>query len=194
VAKNSSSEQTDKENAIQLYYAIRDGIWYVPDASELAPQQLTASCVLERGTGHCVEKAIVLAACARALGIKTRLEFFDVKNHIASQKLLNHLRSDVFAFHGLTQLFIDGKWVKATPAFNAKLCKKFNVAPLEFDGETDSQFQEFDADGGQFMEYLHHYGTFDDMPRELFVGVLIYHYRHLFPPERIQEFLWDKML
>ncbi|MFT4682330.1 MAG: transglutaminase-like putative cysteine protease [Flavobacteriales bacterium] len=194
VAKNSSPTQSEKENSIQLYYAIRDGIWYDPNTSGLAPDQLTASYVLERGTGHCVEKAVVLAACMRALGIPAKLEFFDVKNHIASQKLLDRLRSDVFAFHGLTQIYLDGKWVKATPAFNAKLCEKFNVTPLEFNGETDSQFQEFDADGGKFMEYLHHYGTFDDMPRELFIGVLIKHYPHLFPQARIQEFLWDKML
>ena len=60
VAKNSSPEQTDKENSKQLYYAIRDGIWYDPDASGLAPQHLTASYVLERGTGHCVEKPVCL--------------------------------------------------------------------------------------------------------------------------------------
>lgn len=194
VANNSSPEQSDKENAIQLYYAVRDGIWYDPDASALAPEKLTASYILERGTGHCVEKSVLLAACARALGIPARLEFFDVKNHIASQKLLDLLQSDVFAFHGLTQLYIDGKWVKATPAFNAKLCEKFNVAPLEFDGETDSQFQEFDANGGKFMEYLHEYGTFDDLPRELFIGVLIKHYPHLFSQERIQAELWERML
>ena len=194
VAKNSDPEKSAKENAIQLYYAVRDGIWYDPDASGLAPEQLTASYVLDRGTGHCVEKAVILAACARAIGIPARLEFFDVKNHIASQKLLDHLQSDIFAFHGLTQLYIDGKWVKTTPAFNAKLCEKFSVVPLEFDGQTDSQFQEFDANGGKFMEYLHEYGTFDDMPRELFIGVLIKHYPHLFSLERIHEVLWERML
>ena len=188
---NSNESASEKENAIQLYYAVRDGLWYDPYDVKLAPEEMKASAILERGRGHCGEKATVLAACLRAIGIPARLEFADVKNHISAQKLLDTLQSDVFAFHGLTQVFLDGKWVKCTPAFNVELCEKFSVAALEFDGETDSIFQEFDAEGGKFMQYLNDHGTFPDFPRELFIGVLIYHYPHLFNPERIKMLLWN---
>ena len=46
--------------------------------------------------------------------------------------------TDLFVFHGYTELYLDGKWVKATPAFNLSLCTKFRVKPLEFDGRADS--------------------------------------------------------
>jgi transglutaminase-like putative cysteine protease len=101
---------------------------------------MQASFILNRGDGHCVDKAILLAACARAIGIPARLEFADVRNHISTQKFIDLLKSDVFAMHGITQLFIDGEWTKATPAFNKELCSYFNVAPLEYTGEGASIF------------------------------------------------------
>lgn len=189
--KHTDESASEKENAISLYLAVRDGIWYDPYDLKLGKQEMKASSVLERGRGQCVEKACLLAAAAKAVGIPSRLEFADVKNHISSQKFLDILQSDVFAFHGLTQLYLDDKWVKCTPAFNVELCEKFKVAPLEFDGETDSIFQEFDSEGGIFMEYLTDYGAFPDMPRELFIGVAVKHYPHLFSPERLKNLFWE---
>lgn len=184
---------TEREKAVALYLAVRDGLWYDPYNIRLEPHEMRASAVIGRGRGYCGEKATVLAAVARAVGIAARLEFADVKNHISSPRLVEHLRSDVFAFHGLTQLFVDGKWVKATPAFNKELCAKFNVAPLDFNGMDDSVFHEFDG-GKKFMEYLHQHGTFDDLPREYFIGIMIKHYPHLFDPEAIKKLLWDWLL
>lgn len=181
---------TDSQKAARLYLAVRDGLWYDPYDIKLRPSEMTASAVIARGRGYCGEKATVLAAVARAVGIPARLEFADVRNHISSPRLVEHLRSDVFAFHGLTQLYIDGRWLKATPAFNKELCQKFHVAPLEFDGTQDSVFQEFDG-GTKFMEYLYGHGTFDDLPREYFIGVMIRHYPHLFPPEVMRLLLWE---
>ena len=190
---NSDESALEKNNAIQLYYAVRDGLWYDPYDLKLGPMEMKASAILARGKGHCVEKACLLAAACRAIGIPARLEFADVKNHISTQKFIDLLKSDVFAFHGLTQIYVDDNWVKCTPAFNVELCNKFNVSPLEFDGENDSVFQEYDADGGKFMEYIAQHGDFPDMPRELFIGVMIKHYPHLFTPERMRLLLWDKL-
>ena len=181
---------TDAEKSAQLYLAVRDKLWYDPYNIRLEPNEMRASAVIGRGKGYCGEKAVVLAAVARAVGIPARLDFADVKNHISSPRLVEHLKSDVFAFHGLTQLFVNGKWVKATPAFNKELCAKFNVAPLEFNGLEDSVFHEFDG-GVKFMEYLHQHGTFNDLPREYFIGTMIKHYPHLFNPEAIKTLLWD---
>ena len=62
------------------------------------------------------------------------------------------------------QMLIDGKWVKATPAFNKALCDRFGLKPLEFDGINDSLFHEFDQAGNRHMEYLHERGTYADVP------------------------------
>ncbi len=174
------TEADPKQQAIKLYYAIRDGFRYDPYHIDLSEEGLKASTMLARGSGYCVEKANLLAATARALGIPSRFGFADVKNHFTSEKLTAALRSDIFAFHGFTELYLDGKWVKATPAFNKGLCEKMGVAPLEFNGEEDSIFQPFSADGSQFMEYVHDHGLFNDIPREYFIETLRKHYPHMF--------------
>jgi len=90
------------------------------------------------------------------------------------------LKSDVFAMHGYTELFLNGRWVKATPAFNQGLCELFNVAPLEFDGVHDSVFHPFNRDGELLMEYLVDHGQFADVPETFFFQHLKKCYPHLF--------------
>lgn len=168
------------EKAVKLYYAVRDGFNYNPYNLDLSSEAMKASSLLKRNYGYCVEKACLLAACARVAGIPSRLGFARVRNHIATEKLEEILKTNVLVFHGFTELFLEGKWVKATPAFNKSLCEKLNVESLEFDGRTDSIFQSYNKEGNQFMEYLHDYGNFEDVPYELFISELIKHYPHLF--------------
>ena len=120
--------------------------------------------------GHCIDKANLLAACARRLGIPSRLHFANVRNHIGTQDLERFLGTSLLVFHGYVELHLEGKWVAATPAFNRELCEYLNVAPLEFDGRNDSIFQAYDRAGGRFMEYVRDYGAFPDIPFELMIG------------------------
>jgi transglutaminase-like putative cysteine protease len=173
------------EQAVKLYNAIRDGFLYNPFEVNLSDQGLKASDVLRRGYGYCVEKANLLAACARVLGIPSRFGFADVRNHVGTGRLAQVLRSDVFAFHGYAELFLEGKWVKATPAFNKTMCEKLQVKPLEFNGREDSIFQENDGPNGRFMEYLYDHGTFADIPQQYMIATLKKHYPHLFPKEEL---------
>jgi hypothetical protein len=53
------------------------------------------------------------------------------------------------------------------------------VDTIEFDGTGDAIFQEFDRKGNVFMEYLHDYGTFADMPYQMFLDELDKHYPHI---------------
>lgn len=190
--KHIGDATSDREKAVKLYYAVRDGFRYNPYQLRMKPSEVTASHLLEAKEGHCIDKAIFLAACARAVGIPSRLEFADVKNHISSEKFVEMLKSDIFAMHGITQLFIDGKWVKCTPAFNKELCALFNVDPLEFDGENDSMFHEFDKADNKFMEYVAYHGVFDDFPRDYFVGVMILNYPHIFNYESLRKLLAEE--
>jgi transglutaminase-like putative cysteine protease len=111
-----------------------------------------------------VPKAVVLAAVARAAGIPARLGFADVRNHLSTQRLRDTMKTDVFAWHGYTELWLDGAWRKATPAFNVELCDKFGLLPLEFDGVHDSLYHPFDRSGQRHMEYVAERGPFDDLP------------------------------
>jgi len=154
----------DRERAIALYYAVRDEIRYNPFLDFTSPEAFRASSVLAADQGFCVGKASLLAACARASGIAARVGFADVKNHLTSPRLAETMGSDLFVYHGYTDLYLDGKWVKATPAFNLALCERFRVKPLEFDGRADSIFHPFDQDNRRHMEYLRDRGTFADVP------------------------------
>jgi len=154
----------DRERAVALYYAVRDGVRYNPFLDFSDERAFRASVCLESGEGFCIGKAALLAACARAADIPSRVGFADVKNHLTTPRLAERMGSDLFIYHGFTELWLEGKWVKATPAFNLDLCRKFRVKPLEFDGRTDSIFHPFDEDERRHMEYLRERGSFADVP------------------------------
>jgi transglutaminase-like putative cysteine protease len=167
----------ERERAVSLYYAVRDEIRYNPFLDFRDREVFRASSVLEAGQGFCVGKASLLAACARAAGIEARVGFADVKNHLTTPRLAETMGSDLFVYHGYTEMRIDGKWVKATPAFNLALCTRFRVKPLEFDGREDSIFHPFDEDDRRHMEYLRDRGVYADVP----VDVIQQAFRHAYP-------------
>ena len=166
-ARQSAGQVNDPvEQAVRIYYAVRDGIRYDPYYPFYLPEHYRASRVLASGRGYCVCKASLLCALGRSLGIPSRVGFATVRNHLATKQLIEFLGSDLFVYHGYTDFFLDGKWVKATPAFNKELCLRHRVAPLEFNGREDSIFQPFNQENNRFMEYLDFHGTFDDIPVE----------------------------
>lgn len=154
----------EREAAVRLYYAVRDGIRYDPYTAGHLPGSLRASATLEARRGWCVAKAVLLAACCRARGIGARLGFADVRNHLSTARMRASMGTDVFYYHGYVHLRIEGRWVKATPAFNVELCEKMGLLPLEFDGRRDSLYHPFDREGKRHMEYLRDHGTFDEVP------------------------------
>lgn len=153
-----------RERAVRLYYAVRDGIRYDPYRIDLRVEGLRASSVLAAGRGWCVNKAVLLAAVCRAVGIPARLGYADVRNHLSTERLRQTMQTDVFHYHGYTSILLDGRWVKATPAFNLSLCERFGLHPLEFDGREDSIYHPFDLTGQRHMEYLAFRGEYDDVP------------------------------
>ncbi|MDP6352153.1 MAG: transglutaminase family protein [Alphaproteobacteria bacterium] len=165
-----------RERAVRLYYAVRDRIRYDPYDITCTAEGFRAGHCLEVGKGFCVTKAALLAAAARALAIPSRLGYGDVRNHLATPKLIELMGSDLFVFHGYTELFLDGAWVKATPAFNLSLCTRFGVRPLEFDGRTDSLFHPYDTAGRKHMEYVAHRGSFADVPFDQIMAAFAQHY------------------
>ncbi len=173
-------EKNKKKAILRLFYEIRDGIPYHFDSIGIKKELFIASNVIGVEGSFCVPKAVLLAAAARVIGVPSRLGFANVKNHLATDKVLEKLRTDLFVFHGYTEMFINDKWVKATPAFDKELCKKFNVRPLDFDGENDSVFQEVTESGDKYMDYLSDYGTFADLPFELMITSFKNAYPHLY--------------
>ncbi len=153
-----------REKAVALYYAVRDQIRYDPYDLRYSRDAMRAGSVLKKQSGYCVAKAVLLAAVGRSQGIPCRLGFADVTNHLSTDRLRTMMGTNLFVYHGYTEMYLDGSWVKATPAFNLSLCDKFGVLPLEFDGTSDSIFHPLDAHGRQHMEYVKDHGHFADLP------------------------------
>jgi transglutaminase-like putative cysteine protease len=178
--EENAQGSTALEVAVSLYYAVRDTIWYDPFNIRFDAAELAASRILDRKRGHCVDKAILYIAVCRAAQIPARLGLARVKNHMGTARLEEVLRSSVLNPHGFVEVYIGGKWVKCTPAFNQSLCEKLHVAPLEFNGVDDSVFQEFDGAGGGYMQYLNYHGTYAAVPLDELRRHMFEEYPHLF--------------
>ena len=164
-AKQTIEGEPDSGAAIlRLYSAIRDGIIYDPYVDLANPANYRASNVLAAGRAFCIGKSALLAASARVVGIPARVGYADVRNHLTSPRFYERAKTDTFIWHSYTELYLAGRWVKATPAFDRALCERLGLKTLEFDGKTDSLLQPFDRSGRQHMEYLNDRGAFADVP------------------------------
>lgn len=183
VIADAGKDEVDR--AVKLCYAVRDGIWYDPYYPFYLPEHYRASNILRSGRGFCISKAGLLCALGRACGIPSRVGFATVRNHLASRQLIEFLGSDLFVYHGFTEFYLEGKWVKATPAFNAELCKKHRVRPLDFNGQEDSVFQEYNMDQQKFMEYVGYHGTYEDIP----VNTIVAAWEQIYGKDRVRSWI-----
>ncbi|MHC1578256.1 MAG: transglutaminase-like domain-containing protein [Dehalococcoidia bacterium] len=147
-----------------LFYWVRDKIKYNPFVPLEIFEDYRASETLKRRVGFCVEKAAVLAAFARAVGIPARLHFADIRNYLVSTRLLEVMGTNLFSYHGYTELYIGRKWIKATPAFDLKMCRKNRIIPVEFDGQNNALFHSHNSDGKLHIEYVKDHGNRIDVP------------------------------
>ena len=173
------------EMAVHLYLAVRDGILYDPYSPFYLPEHYRASYVLKRGRSFCVPKVSLLCALARACGIPSRVGLADVRNHLTTKQLIEFMGSDLFVCHGFAELYLEGKWVKATPAFNKELCEKHHVPPLEFNGREDSLFQPYNSKKQKFMEYVAFRGVYADVP----VGEVVDAWKQAYGKDRINYWI-----
>jgi len=181
----------DVANAITLYQRVRDGIRYNPYALDMSPDAFLASTTLAAGQGWCVPKGILLAALCRAAGIPARVGYADVRNHLSTERLRATMKTDVFYYHGYTSIYLNERWVKATPAFNIELCEKFGLKPLEFNGLEDSLYHAFDVAGNRHMEYISDRGEYPDLPYEDMLVVFKQHYGDMLANSIADGARWD---
>ncbi len=163
---DEAGANTDRDKAVALFVAVRDGWRYDPYNTSHDREAFKASTVLTTDRNWCVPKSVLLVAACRAAGIPARLGFADVRNHLQSEKLRESMGTDLFVFHGYAEMWIDGAWRKASSAFNKELCEKFGTKVLDFDGHTDALMHPFDESGNRHMEYVNERGSFADMPLE----------------------------
>lgn len=154
----------ERDKAVRLFLAVRDGFRYDPYVSTGDKADYRASSVAASSSNWCVPKSVLLTAAARRAGIPARLGFADVRNHLTSEKLSAKMGTDLFYWHGYSVLLVNGRWCKVSSAFNIELCRKFGTKVLDFDGTNDALMHPFDEAGRRHMEYVNERGTFDDLP------------------------------
>ena len=161
----TSGLKTDREKAVALFYFVRDQIEHNPYAEGLCPEDFKASVILERGYGYCQHKALLLAALARAAGIASRLGYADIRDHLLSRKFRAMIGGDnLLIQHGYTRLYLDGRWVHASTAYDLGTCNKMGFVPVEFDGIHDAPDSAFNQRGEPHTELVKDHGTYDDFP------------------------------
>lgn len=169
----SAGQEKVADKAKSLFYFARDEIKYNIYVLSDLPEYYRASRVLEVGEGFCIQKAVLLATLARAVGIPARLHLAAIRNHLMPDKLKELMRTNLFPSHGYAELYIEGKWVKATPAFDLKMCQQNRISPVEFDGKNDAMFHSHDLDGKLHIEYIQDRGHFDDLPFDTITNLRI---------------------
>jgi transglutaminase-like putative cysteine protease len=172
------------DTAKALFYFVRDEISYNLYVKKHMPEHFRASNTLTRGKGYCVQKAVLLVALARAAGIPARLGCAKIRNHLVPPKVLEILKSNIFPWHGYAELYLGGKWVKATPAFDIKMCLDHRLIPVEFDGISDARFHPHNKDGKPHIEYLLDRGPFEDVPLDEIRKALIE--RNMLDPKELE--------
>ncbi len=153
-----------KDKAKSLFYFVRDEIKFIPHLPIGHLESYLASKILEIGGGMCIQKAVLLATLTRAAGIPALVHFIDIRNYRVPDKIKEVLETDLFPYHGYNELFIEGKWVKATPTFELKVCQENRLFPVEFDGKHDAMLPSHDLDGNPHIEYLQDHGHYDNIP------------------------------
>lgn len=165
-----------KEIARGLFYYVRDEIKYNPYMPRYLPEHFRASDTLLRKNGFCVQKAVLLVALCRAVGIPARIGFAVIKNHLMPEKMANMLHGNVLPEHGYAELFLNNRWIRVTPVFDLEMCQKNRIVPVEFDGENDAKFHSHNQDGQSHIEYVMDRGPYEDVPldaiREWLIPVL----------------------
>ena len=169
-----------REKSKSIFYWTRDEILYNPyETFTFEKEDYKASHIIKQMKGWCVQKACVLAALARTIHIPSRFHFADIINHLVPEKLKKAMKTNMFVYHGYTELLIDGSWLKATPAFNISLCEKFNLKTVEFDGIHDGMLPEINLDGQKYIEYVKDRGITSDFPFDLLMKTIREYYKTL---------------
>lgn len=168
-----------------VFNFVRDEIPYNPYTPFYRAEHYRASETLERGEGFCVQKAVLLAALARASGIPTRLVFADIRNYLMPPKLWDMMKTNLFAFHGYNELHVDGRWVKVTPTFDTAMCKRLGLRVVEFDGHNQAIFHSHDLNGRLHIEYVNDHGVFDDLPLQ----TILNGFRSAYPEDMIKRWM-----
>lgn len=164
-----------RDKAIRIFYGVRDGIKYTIYGKRSLREHFRASAILSAGEGYCVQKAILLVALSRAASIPARLRFASIRSHLISKEMLEKRGTNLFPYHGYTDLHLEGSWVKAAPTFDIVSCINADLRPVDFDGQHDALLPSTTLDGRPHIEYVEDRGFFEEVPFDAIMEASLRH-------------------
>ncbi len=72
--------------------------------------------------------------------------------------------TNLFVYHGYDELYIEGKWIKATPTFDLNMCQEKGIVPVEFDAKNNAMLHSHNKDGELQIEYVCDHGHYQNLP------------------------------
>ncbi len=164
----TAGQETPFRRAQALFNFVRDAVRYNIAPDLLSRADWRASATLARGDGFCQQKAVLLAALARAAGIPSAIGF----QHLRDYKLLDTryetaIPHGIIPYHGLTYLWLDGAWRIADATLDAALCKRRRYRLVELQPGADARLPATDLDGKPHFDILAEYGPFPDLPESV---------------------------
>ncbi|MGC8763675.1 MAG: transglutaminase-like domain-containing protein [Acidobacteriota bacterium] len=152
--------------AARLFAYVRDSVRYIPYAPFASLSDYHGEEVLRRGYGFCTQKSSLLVGLCRAAGLPARFRFADLLNHNLPGRLGWILGSNRMVYHTYVEVFLGGRWLKATPSFERPLCEKMGWRLVEFDGTRDAVLAPTDLAGRPHIEYVLDRGPLPYVPLE----------------------------
>ena len=152
---------SDKKQVIdRTFHFVRDRIIYEPNV-EKYPQK--ASEVLVFGRGNAADKACLLAALFRNLGIPAGIKFLQIRDMKCGRKTGNYLIPNL-VWHAVTDIYLDGHWVKLDACFDRWFAIGRHFDAVRFDGSHDALLPEKDWDGQPNYVIIEETELFTDFP------------------------------
>lgn len=158
----------ERERAEALFLWVRDAIAYdfTPDLRTRA--DWAASGTLARGRGFCQQKAVLLAALARAAGIPSAITFQRIVDHkLKDTRFEAMLPGGLITFHGLDFLWVDGAWRPADATLDAGLCARRGYRLTELWPGDAARLPLLDLAGEPHFDILLESGPFADQPESI---------------------------
>jgi transglutaminase-like putative cysteine protease len=156
----------DVEAARRLFEFVRDTVRYSVRVPFDSLEDYLALNTLARGRGYCVQKAALLCALARAVGIPSRLGFADIENNLLPEGLYEITGGKVLQYHCFVEWYVGGAWHKATPSFDQALSAERGWRLVEFVPGEDLLLPATDLSGRPHIRYLQQRGWRLGVPLE----------------------------
>ncbi len=177
LAKELALGARDKrETAARLFRYTRDAFRYNPFAPFQTIEDFLGTSLLKRGHGFCTQKSALLIALCRAAGIPARFRFADLINHNLPGRLGQVLGTNRMIYHTYTEIFLEGRWFKATPSFEKALCEKMGWRLCDFDGMGHAILQATDLEGRPHIEYVLDRGANVSLPLQTMLDTWLQEY------------------